>query len=92
MQELLWLLKRDPKELSECMGKRGRHLLVSALAVTVGSGDRDAVDDIIKFCKDRRILFHISEATLSIVNRNLDFEMVKLLIDNFCYFRVRISK
>ena len=65
---------------------------MSALAVTVGSGDRCAVDDIIKFCKDSRILFHVSASTLSIVNQNNDFEMVKLLIDNFCYYRVRISK
>ena len=74
------------------MGKRGRHLMVSALAATVADGEMNAVGDIVKFCMDRRILFHISEMTLCIVNRKKDYEMMKLLIDNHCYYRVRIKK
>ena len=74
------------------MGKKGRHLMVSALSSTVADGDQNAVEDIVKFCKDRRILLHISEATLSIVNRKRDYDMMELLINNFCYYRVRIKK
>ena len=74
------------------MGRRGRHLLVSALAATVVDGEMNAVGDIVKFCKDRRILFHISEASLFVLNRKKDYPMMKLLIDNHCYYRIRIQK
>jgi hypothetical protein len=41
--------------------------------VTVVDGDKDAVEDILKFCKERRILLNIDEATCSTLNEKKDY-------------------
>jgi len=87
IKELFWLLPLRPKDLREAMGAKGRNLMVSALSATVGDGDQNAVEDILKFAKEQRILLHIPELTVSILNKKRDFAMMKLLIDDYCYLR-----
>jgi hypothetical protein len=83
-------MPRNPKDLRDTMGSAGRELMIAALAVTVIDGDREAVEDILKFCKERRILLNIDEATASCLNEKKDYEMMRMCIENYVYFRVVI--
>ena len=92
VEELKWLMPRNPKTLRDAMGAKGRDLMISALAVTVIDGDRDAVEDILNFSKERRILLNIDEFTINTLVDQKDYEMMRMCIASYVYFRVRLIK
>jgi hypothetical protein len=89
--EFAWIREINLKDLRHTMGSKCRHLMVNALAVTIKDGDHDAVLDIIKFCKSRRILLHVSVSTLRVMIKAGDYHMMMLLIQNFCYLRQKTN-
>ena len=55
------------------MGTLGRELMIDALRATVHDGDTNAVEDIVKFCNDLRVVLHVTAATILLLSQKRDY-------------------
>ena len=77
IEELEWLASRNPRDMREFMGSQGRELMVHALYTCAHDGDQQAVDDIVIFASELRILLHVTEHTLRWLVSKRDFKMMR---------------
>ena len=92
IEELSWLRNRNPRDMREFMGNQGRELMVHALFTCVHDGDQQAVDDIVCFASELRIILHVTEHTLRWLVSKRDFKMMRQLIESKVYFQELVMK
>ena len=63
--------------------------MVTALGTTIADGDIQAVHDILDYCRDKKILLHITPSIMTFCNKRGDFEIMQLLMKYYIYYRVK---